>query len=624
MSSTALPSAARRGFVSSAAAVVLGLASALAFADGGSVPVHERWQLLDRYCTECHNSVDWAGGLAFDTLFTGDIAEDAEVWENTLRKMEGRLMPPPGKPQPSEEDRHAFISMLEGTLDAAAAARGRTPGHVAVRRLNRTEYASQIEAILGLRIDAAELLPPDAESEGFTNIANVLGVSPTFLDQYLAAARDISLLAVGHPQPVATQAFYSVPLEVNHGRRVEGAPLGTRGGLSVEHHFPASGRYTFNVRISSKGGSLLRSYPTGWLEYRHKLVVFLDGKPVFEGELGGEEDLRAVDQRQTPAVTEILDRFRNIEIVAEGGPRRLTAAFVARSAAESDDLLVPLVPGQGQDDVPIITGLEIVGPYEPTGPGDTPSRRRIFSCYPNAPAEARECASTIVRRLATQAFRRPATDADMQKLMGFYDRGAEAGGFEVGVQKAIMAMLASTSFLYRVEHTPEGLAPGEVHALNGLEIASRLSFFLWSRGPDEALLKAAADGGLENPATLRAQVQRMLKDERARSLVTSFAMQWLSIGDIAAVDPDSRIFPEFDEDLRRAFVTELELFIASILLEDRPVTDLLTAGHSFLNERLARHYGVRNVTGEHFQRVTLADERRWGLLGKGGVLMQTS
>ena len=409
------------------------------------------WPLLQKYCAECHNSEDWAGGVAFDVLEPDSIAAEGEVWEKTVRKLKGQLMPPPGNAQPSATERAELSHFLETRLDSAASARGPSPGRVALHRLNRVEYARQVEALVGIRVDPEEVLPPDAESHGFYNIADALQVSPAFLEQYISAAREISILAVGASKPAPGQAVYSVPLEVNHNRHVAGLPLGTRGGLAVEHQFPADGKYTVNLRISSIGGSLLRSYPTGWLEHRHELVVFVDGVPLFKRALGGEEDLRAVDQQQTAAVTEIQNRFRNLSFEIKGGRRSIAAGFIARSRAESDDLLQPLVPGVGADDVPIITEMELVGPFEAA------RRRTRQAAEKSSPAirvrvKRRACVPS--RSFAGWRRRRFVGRCHRVKSTGCCSsspRVEKGGGFDDGIQRALMAMLSSTHFLYRVE-----------------------------------------------------------------------------------------------------------------------------------------------------------------------------
>jgi hypothetical protein len=581
-------------------------------------------QFLEQYCSECHNAIDWAGGVAFETLEPGNLATDAQVWESAVRKLRGRLMPPPGERQPEEGALDAFVTSLETGLDAAAAQAGSRPGHVLLHRLNRTEYAYEIERLLALKVDPASLLPPDAVSDGFNNVAAVLNVSPTFIDEYIAAARQISLRAVGEPAPRGGSDMFVVPEQVNQTVHVAGLPLGSRGGIAVDYNFPADGEYEINVTVASIGASPLRSYPTGWLEYPHTMVLAVDDTPVWEGTLGGPEDFKNVDRRQTEAVTEIERRFRGIKLDVKAGPRKVTASFVARSLAESDAEMQPLMPGQVMDSVPIIEGLEVVGPQRVAGIGETPSRKRIFLCRPENTAAEKPCAEKILGSLARQAFRRPVDHADMQTLMGFYRGGAESGGFETGIQKALMAMLASPKFLYRAELPPENATPGSVHDISALELAARLSFFLWSQGPDDELLSVAESGRLADPKVLEQQVRRMLASPKAKTLVTNFAFQWLKVGGIDIIDPDPRRFPNFDDDLRSAFRTEMALFLESVLLSDGSVLDLLQAKHTFVNERLARHYGLQQVRGERFREVELDDPRRWGLLGKGGVLMLTS
>lgn len=589
--------------------------------------VADHWQLLAGYCADCHNDTEYAADLSFDAAGPGDIAVDPETWEKVVRKLRGDLMPPPGGPRPAGARVDAFVASLENALDAAAATRGPMPGHVAPHRLNRTEYARAIEDLFGIRIDAAALLPQDIASEGFDNIAEVLSVSPTHLDQYLAAARDISIRAVGEAVPELARANYRSDRE-NRTTHVAGLPLGTRGGLAVEHYFPADGDYEISLNISSIPGAELRGYPYGWLEYRHRLIVTIDGVKVFEDSIGGEEDSRTLDQEQIQGVERIRNRFRDIRVNVTAGRHNVGASFVARSFAEGDYLLSALTPGEGVPDVPRLYGLEIIGPYNATGiSGSTASRDRIFICYPRQASEERPCARTILENLAYRAFRRPVDDADVEPLLGFYDAG-RAGGrdFEAGIQRGVMAVLASTKFLYRTEpgDPPAGLDAGAAYAISDLELAWRLAFFLWSQGPDEALLALAEQGELCDPQVLREQVERLLADPRSDSLVTNFAFQWLDVRRVDAIDPDPRLYPNFDEDLRRAFRQEMALFLDSILREERSVLDLLTANHTFANERLARHYGIDAVRGDRFRRIELDDSRRFGLFGKASVLMVTS
>ncbi len=588
--------------------------------------VAQHVELFGRYCTDCHNDAEAAGELSLERVTAADVAAKPEVFEQVVRKLRGGLMPPPGERRPDTEDAHALVSALERHLDATAAARGAEPGSVALHRMNRTEYATAVENLLGVRIDARSMLPADMASEGFDNVAEVLRVTPTHIEQYVAAARDISIMAVGEKAPAPTRADYRAERALRTAH-VDGLPLGTRDGLLVEHNFPADGTYEINLNISSIPGSELRGYPYGWLEYQHTVAVTIDGAKVFAGTIGGDADSKALDQGQIKEVEAIKSRFRGIRIDVKAGRRSVGATFVARSFAEGDYLLQSLVPGEGVPDIPRLYGMEIIGPYEPAGIAEpTESRARIFSCYPQSESEEQACATQILTNLARGAFRRPVTSDDVAPALEFYARGRAEGDFETGIQKGLMSILASTKFLYRAEPgaPPANVEPGSAYAVSDLELAWRLSFFLWSQGPDEALLELAEQATLHEPAVLERQVRRMLADERSRSLVTNFAFQWLGVRRLDAIDPDPRLYPNFDEDLRRAFTKEMELYLDSILRERRSVVDLLTASHTFANERLARHYGLPDVRGDQFRRVELEDPSRFGLFGKGSVLMVTS
>jgi hypothetical protein len=582
--------------------------------------------MLDRYCTDCHNDAEFAGDLSFETASPEEVVAEPDTWEKVVRKLRGDLMPPPEGPRPDAGQIDAFVASLEAYLDQAAATRGPVPGGVAVHRLNRTEYARAVEGLLAVHIDARALLPADASSDGFDNVADVLRVSPTHLDQYIGAARDISISAVGNPSPEPVRADYRSDRKNPNGH-VEGLPLGTRGGMVAEHYFPADGRYEFNLNVSSESGQELRGYPQGWIEYRHEVILTIDGVKVFQGELGGGQDSKAIDQQQIQAVEAIKERFRSIMLDVKAGRHEVALAFVARSFAEGDYLLQSFVPGEGVPDVPRVHGIEIIGPYDPSGIGEpTESRARIFVCYPQTANEEAPCARQILANLARRAFRRPVTDADLEPLLRFYESGRAAGGFEAGIQKGLMAILASTKFLYRAEPggPPQDLEPGTPYFVSDLELASRLAFFLWSQGPDEALLTVAEQGRLRDPAVYAQQVERMFADPRSKSLVTNFAFQWLGVRRVDSIDPDPRLYPNFDEDLRNAFRSEMEHFLDSILRADRSVVDLLSAEHTFVNERLARHYGIPSVRGAQFRSVELEDSRRWGLFGKGSVHLVTS
>ncbi len=580
----------------------------------GAEPTAAQAALLEQYCGKCHNATDWAGGLAFDTLSLDHVGGDGKVWEETVRKMRGRLMPPPGEKQPSQQAFDQFVSWMEGKLDTEAASRP-DPGHVGLHRINRTEYARAVQDLFDLKISPETLLPKDTKSDGFDNVANVLRVSPTFLDQYISAARTVSLLAVGDAKARSVSQTYRAP-PARQGTYQEGFPLGSRGGMAVEHLFPADGDYEFNLRVPVGGG-----YGSGLVEQR--VLFLIDGRKVFEQRLGGEEDARSVDQLQAPAQAKINARFQKIRLPVKAGPRKLVVTFVATTMAESESLFTPFVPGGG-DNFARVAAIDITGPYKANGVSDTPSRQRIFSCRPTSEADEPACAKDIIARIARQAFRRPVTDADLVAPLRFYAEGHKQGGFETGIQTAIMAVLSSPKFLYRIENVPANAKPGDVYALDDYAVASRLAFFLWSQGPDDTLLALAGQGRLKDPAVLSAQVQRMLADRRAESLVSNFANQWLNIEGLDNVDPDQALYPNFDEDLRRAYRRELELFVGTVLRDDRPIMELITADYSFLNERLALHYGVPNVRGDQFRRVKLPDSKRFGLLGKGAMLMSTS
>ena len=600
------------------------LAGSAAEEEANLAKVEQQWDFLNNYCVTCHNFEDWAGSLAFDTLSPDKVHDNADIFEKAIRKMRGRLMPPPGNDKPPAEALNNFVVTMETYLDSLQNEQGPNPGHISIHRLNRTEYENAVEDLLAFDIDADALLPPDANSDGFDNVAEVLQVSPTFLEQYIQAARNISIAAVSSNIPEPDVTSYVPPSLATQYRHVKGLPLGTRGGFAVDHYFPADGDYTFSIELGSQEGSLQRSYPTWWLEDEHTFILTIDGEEVYRNSLGGYEDAEAVDLEQTPAISEIQRRFQDIVIPVKAGMHSVGTAFIARTHAESDRTIDHLSPGETFDNIPIVHGLKTYGPENVTGVPTVPSREKIFSCYPANNDEERRCAIEILSDLARQAFRRPVNDDDMQTLMAFYDNGHAEAGFESGIQKGVMAILASTKFLYRAEPLPEHAQPGEVFPVTDLELASRLSFFLWKRGPDEELITLAETGRLSDKNILREQVSRMLADPRASALTENFASQWLNLDGIEAIDPDPRLFPDFDPDLRHSFKTEIALFVDSILRSDRSVLDLLSANHTYLDERLARHYGIDDVRGTQFREVSLENRNRWGLLGKGGLMMLTS
>lgn len=585
---------------------------------GGSAPLS---QLVDSYCVGCHNAEDWAGSLALDTLDLRNISADPKVWETTINKLRGRLMPPAGEEQPPQDDVDAVVRFLETSLDASAD--DSHVGHVPIQRLNRTEFAATVRALIGVEIDARQALPTEVEVEGFSNIAEALVVSPSFMEQYLSAARRAVRLAVGEPVPKMAKVF----VNAETGRPAE-YPLGTRAntggrgaGMSFSHVFPADGEYRFNV--TEEDNVDIGLYPRG-AENPATMVILVDGREVGRKEIGGGEWLDIADRDGAEGKKKILEMISTPAQI-KAGRREVVVTFIDRSRALSNDAAGggggPFGGGGRIGNMPIIqTGIEIEGPFQPSGLSMNQSRAKIFVCQPQKPAEERPCAERIARHMATQAFRRPATDADLAFLMKFYEMGrSEPGGFDAGITELVTAILSSPDFLYRVIPSPQ--QPGATRLLTDLELASRLSFFLWNTPPDQALIDLAASRRLSDPAVMDAQVDRMLKDPRAQSLVDNFALAWLNLDELDQVEPTDR---EFTPALRANFETEIRMFLASVLLEDRSVVDLLDADWTFLNQDLARHYAIPGVRGPAFRRVKLDNANRHGLLGKGAVLLRTS
>jgi mono/diheme cytochrome c family protein len=607
--------------------VLLAVLPAVAGAGDAAAPagdVHRNWAFLDKYCGNCHNATDWAGGVAYDTLSPDNVAADGEIWERAVRKLRGHMMPPPGEPQPDGASRQAFATAIEATLDTSAKL-SPNPGSVGLHRLNKPEYANAIRELFDLEINPASLLPRDDQSSGFDNSADVLKVSPAFLDQYLSAARQVSILAVGNPAARTQSAMYPGSGQASQYIHLEGLPLGTRGGMVIDHDFPVDGDYDITVN-----GLVGAGYLWGVLD-PNTLVITVDDRRVFQARLGDAADLDAVDLRQAEGVGAINQRFRNIRAHVTTGRHRIGIAFVETAAVESNEILNGFVPVDGVGSPvngtsggPRISTVEVRGPFDAGTVGLTPSRRRIFVCHPASAAEEQPCARRILATIARKAFRRPVADSDLEGAMAFYNEGRKQGGFDTGIQKGLMAILVSPKFLYRTHTPPAGTLPGQPFRIADLDLASRLSFFLWSGPPDEELLNTAAAGHLSDPAVYAAQVRRMLKDRRAHSLVTNFAFQWLNVHGTELVNPDQNLFPDYSEDLVPAFQTEMELFVGSIFEADRSVLDLLTASHSFVNERLALHYGLHGVRGGQFRRIEFRESYRRGLLGKGAFLLGTS
>jgi hypothetical protein len=575
----------------------------------------QQWQLVDKYCVDCHNRDDMTADIAFDKLGPDSIAAHPELYEKVVRKLRGRLMPPPNQPQPGSDQIFSFVSFVEDTLDSAAESQHGAPPEP-LHRLNRKEYRNAIRDLLALDVDPAELLPQDDKLDGFDNIASALQVSPSFVEQYVIAARLVALKAVGRPDARAGSKTYSAAPGTQQ-THIAGLPLGTRGGVLGEHYFPSDGTYEVNV------ADVINGLWGNDMEFENTLVVTLDDKLVHEVTVGGEEDMKRFDQIHNGALDAINVRLKNIRFEATAGPHKVGVAWRHRTFAESDDRRESYIPGGGQDRVFRVSSFQISGPFNPSGLSETPSRRRIFTCHPDRGAEQEHCAEEIIARLGTQAFRQPIDEADLSEMLGYYRRGLAAGGFDEGIRSALTGILASPSFLYRGEHVPPNVEPGQIYRISDLELASKLSFFLWNTIPDDELRDVAIHGDLHKPAVLKAQVTRMLADPRATTLAGNFVYQWLKLDRLDEIDPDRSVFPyaSGSGDLRRDFVEEITLFSKSLFDENRSVVDFMTAKHTYVNERLALHYGIPTVKGDQFRRVELEDSVRWGLLGKGGILM---
>jgi len=610
---------------------LLGPPAAVAYAEdaqaGGAAQALN--DLATNVCEKCHNTTDWAGSLAMDSLDLSHIDQDPEVWEKAIVKLRGRLMPPAGEKQPEQAEIDSVIRYLETSLDAAArgqaTANQERVGHVPIQRLNRTEFAQSVQDLIGVQVDPKQVLPTEIEVEGFSNISGALGISPTFMEQYLSAARHVAQRAIGEPNPQTETVFYAGGGggggqagfgSVTQYIHKDGYPLGTRGGVSFTHIFPADGEYRFSFLNADSFDAGL--YPRG-MESEGTLVILVDGVEVARKKIGGADDL-AIADRDGPKGREALTaKLSGIPAQIKAGAHTVTVTFMERSWALSND---PTAMGSGRfTGMPIIRdGVQVMGPYSPQGLSLSASRAKIFICQPKSAAEERPCAAAIARHLATRAFRRPVTEADVQLLMKFYETGrAEPGGFDSGVTELLTAILSSPDFLYRAISSPQ--APNQTRQLSDLELASRLSFFLWSEGPDEQLIKLAVAKKLSDPAVVQTQVARMLADPRAHALVDNFAFSWLNLGTLNQVEPDDK---RFTADMRTNFETEARLFLASVLLENRSVMDLINADWTFVNESLARQYDIPGVFGPQFRRVTLKNENRWGLLGKGAVQLRTS
>jgi mono/diheme cytochrome c family protein len=577
--------------------------------------------VVGQYCVTCHNQRLKTGGLALDAVDASDVPAHAEVWEKVIRKVKGNMMPPAGSPRPDAATLAAFARGLEDTLDRAAAARPH-PGRTRPHRFNRAEYANAIRDLLALEIDASTLLPPDDSSYGFDNIADVLGISPLLMERYVAAAERISALAVGDPSIGPSSQLYRVSFDLPQHEHISGLPIGTRGGTAFRHHFPLDGEYVVKLRLWKTSVGYVRG-----LQTEHDLEVSIDGQPVLQTPVGGPSDYQMNVLNSGAAETALETRLRTRTRVT-AGPHDVVATFLAlaggvRTGPEGLRPTMFAVDPLYIHGVPAIERVIIEGPYNPTGPGDTPSRRTIFTCKPGTASDELPCARTILSRLTQRAYRRASTEADLRPLLDLFRKGRANASFEAGIQLALQGVLTSPKFLFRVESDPPNLATA-THRVSSVDLASRLSFFLWSSVPDQELLDAAAGNQLGQPAAIERQVRRMLGDPRAQSLAKNFGGQWLHLRNLAAFVPTRDDFPEFDDALRQAMRTETEMLLDSLRLENRSVLDLLRADYTFVNERLARHYGMRGVYGSHFRRVPVTDPARFGLLGHASVLAVTS
>ena len=574
--------------------------------------------VVKQYCVGCHNDKGKAGGLSLVSFDPAHAERQADVGEKMIRKLRLGMMPPPGVRRPPAGTLNDLTSSLETRIDTVALLHP-TPGRRTFQRLNRAEYQRAVHDLLDLDVDVSAFLPPDTVSAGFDNVADVQTFSPTLMEGYLRAASRISGLAAGDRNASASETTFKVPRTQSQMIHIDGTPWGTRGGIAVLHTFPADGEYTFRI--------MLHGTPTGQLfgsvwSRNEQLEVSINGE---------RAALLDIDYKISETDKNGLN-LTTPRIHIKAGPQHLAAAFIERSEGPIDDLVAPIDytladteygDAAGLTALPHVRDFSITGPYKVTGVSDTPSRRKIFICRPTGSGDEIPCARKIVQNLAGDAYRRPANSEDVESLMEFYGEGRKGRDFEAGVKAALQALLASPKFVFRFESTPAGAKAGQPYRLSDLDLASRLSFFIWQSGPDAELRKVAAAGGLRLPGGLEKQVRRMLADPRAESLSTRFASQWLRLQDVEKIHPDALLFPSFDNGLAESYKKETELFFNSIVREDRNILDLLTADFTYVNERIARVYRLPNVIGETFRRVTVPDERR-GLLGQGSVLMQTS
>jgi mono/diheme cytochrome c family protein len=596
------------------------LASILAARVSTQSPATTHRATIDQYCVSCHNERLKTGGLALDTLDIASVGGRAETWEKVVLKLRVGAMPPHGTRRPDAAATDSLIAWLEAELDRAHPP---TPGRPTLRRLNRAEYANAIRDLLGLDVDVASLLPPDVSAFGFDNVADAQGSSPALLQAYLAAARKISAVAVGDPRIGVGSETYSARQDLSQDTHLEGLPLGTVGGLHARHTFPVDGEYEFQVRLFRTNLSAIRG-----LEDPQELDLSLDGAPILHAAIGGEKDLIALQTNPTDTSDALEASRLRIRRFVAAGQRELTAAFIEKTSPRFEtnrlqrfvrDFANPF----DAEGAPHVQSITVIGPFTVKAGGAPPSPS-VFTCRPGAGLSEEACAKRMLGSLAGRAYRRPLTNPELSDLLEYYRQGRATGTFRDGVQFGLRRILASPSFVFRPESEPQSIPAGASYRISDVELATRLSFLWWSTLPDETLTRLARESQLKKREVLATEVRRMLADGRRSAFISNFAGQWLQLRNLRGKVPNSDLFPDFDDNLRQAFQEEAELFFESIVTEDRSVLDLITGDYTFVNERLARHYGIPNVVGSWFRRVTLRDDARRGILGKGAVLLVTS
>jgi hypothetical protein len=579
-------------------------------------------EVVNKYCVACHSEKLKTGGLVLEKLDPSNVSANARVWEKVIRKVGTGSMPPLGMPRPDQATLSSVTAYLEMSLDGAAVAKV-NPGRTLIHRLNRTEYANVMKDLLALDVDVSSLLPPDDSADGFDNNAQVLTISPALLERYLSASAKVSALAVGDPTIAPIATTYHVKPDLSQDQNIPGLPVGTVGGIVFQHNFPLDGEYAIEPKISRSILGVVHG-----MEDHHALEVTLDGRRIRLVQFGGLDDDLKSHLEATKMADEVDARFA-FRLPVKAGPHTIGVAFIRPTVAQTAEVWQQYrrtaIDSNETKGAPHLDKVNVTGPFQATGPGDTPSRRAIFICRPVAGADALPCARRILSELARKAYRRPVNDNDLEDLLSFYQRGRNNNGtFDQGIEMALRRLISGPEFVFRLEADPANVAANTPYRISDLELASRLSFFLWSTIPDAQLLNVAVQGKLKDPAVLEQQVQRMLADPKSQALIENFADQWLQLRNLRGLVPDPDVFPDFDDNLRASLVKETELFFGSIMKEDRNVRDLLTADYTFVNERLAKHYGIPNVYGARYRRVHLDNDARRGLLGQGSILALTS